>query len=55
MKAKRERGFVLDASVALAWAFEDETSAYTEAVLDALTTGQAFVPTIWPLVEKRRR
>lgn len=41
--------FVVDASVATAWAFEDETTAYTEAVLDALTESKAVVPSVWPL------
>ncbi|MBW2030661.1 MAG: type II toxin-antitoxin system VapC family toxin [Deltaproteobacteria bacterium] len=41
--------FVVDASVTLGWAFEDETSPYTEAVLEALTEGSAFAPAIWPL------
>lgn len=41
--------FVLDASVTLAWAFEDETTPYTEAVLDRLSQSRAVVPAIWPL------
>jgi len=41
--------FVVDASVTLGWAFEDETSPYTEAVLEALTEGSASAPAIWPL------
>jgi hypothetical protein len=41
--------FVVAASVAVAWAFEDETSLYTEAVLEALTEGSASAPAIWPL------
>ena len=41
--------FVLDASVALAWGLEDESSPYTDAVLDALENGEAVVPAIWPL------
>jgi len=40
---------VLDASVALAWAFEDETTPYTEAVLETLSQGKAMVPSVWPL------
>jgi len=40
---------VLDASVALAWAFEDETTRYTEAVLETLSQGKAMVPPIWPM------
>jgi predicted nucleic acid-binding protein len=41
--------FVLDASVALAWGFEDESSDYTDAVLSALESWEAIVPCIWPL------
>jgi predicted nucleic acid-binding protein len=41
--------FVLDASVTLAWFFEDEVSAYTSAVLESLRRHQAHVPGIWPL------
>jgi len=47
-KAKT-RPFVLDATVTLAWAFEDETDAYAEAVADSLTDRQAVVPALWPL------
>ncbi len=42
-------GFVLDASVALAWCFHDEASAETAAVLDQLHKNYALVPVIWPL------
>lgn len=41
--------FVLDASVALAWCFEDEQSARTDQVLQALEQGKAIVPAIWLL------
>jgi predicted nucleic acid-binding protein len=41
--------FVLDASVALAWCFETETSHFTDAVLDSLADSTALVPTVWPL------
>ena len=41
--------FVLDASVALTWHFEDETSEYAERVLDKLETDEAIVPALWPL------
>lgn len=41
---------VLDASIAIAWCFEDEKTAVTEAVLDLLVGGaEAVVPSIWPL------
>jgi len=39
--------FVLDASVAMAWCFEDETTGDTEAVLDRLTKDPAVVPSLW--------
>ncbi len=41
--------FVADNSVVLAWCFEDEANAYTESVLECLDTGEALVPSIWPL------
>lgn len=40
--------FVLDASVTLAWCFEDEKNPYAESVLDALDHSQGLVPSIWP-------
>ncbi len=40
--------FVLDASVALAWCFEDEATAYSDAVLESLVGGEALVPSLWP-------
>ncbi len=40
---------VLDASVALAWCFEDEASAYADLVQDRLTHDAALVPAIWAL------
>jgi predicted nucleic acid-binding protein len=55
--------FVADASVTLAWCFADETTPYTEAVLNRLRVGEeAVVPSHWPLevlngliLAKRRR
>jgi predicted nucleic acid-binding protein len=41
--------FVLDCSVTMAWCFEDEADSYTDAVLEALTGGEALVPCLWPL------
>ena len=41
--------FVVDASVALAWCFEDKATAYAESVLDRLQQTEAVVPAIWPL------
>jgi len=41
--------FVLDCSVTMAWFLEDEATAYTEHLQDALAEGsEAFVPSIWP-------
>jgi predicted nucleic acid-binding protein len=55
--------FVIDNSVVMAWCFEDEASAYADAVLESLEDGEAVVPAIWPLeagnvllvAERRRR
>ena len=63
MKADAIKGMVLDASVAVAWCFEDESSPFTEAVLDQLSAGtKALTPAIWPfevanalLVAERRK
>ena len=42
--------FVLDASVAVAWCFDDEATNFTEGVLDLLSDGaEVLVPDIWPL------
>ena len=50
MKAAATKRFVVDASMTLAWCFPDESSPYTEAVLDLLTRGsEAMVPSVWPL------
>jgi len=38
---------VLDASVALAWCFEDEANEYADGVLNSLV--EALVPGNWPL------
>jgi len=40
---------VLDASVTLAWAFEDEGGDYAIAVLESLREGEAVTTSIWPL------
>ena len=40
---------ILDASVALSFIFEDETSPYAEEVIEALKTRSAVVPLVWPL------
>jgi len=41
--------FVVDASVALAWCFADETSELADRVLDTLEHDDALAPAIWPL------
>lgn len=45
--------FVLDASVTLAWCFEDEAGGpdgdYAVGVLEALRSSEAVVASIWPL------
>ena len=38
---------MLDASVAVGWAFEGEGGAYADAVLEALSDGGAVVPGLW--------
>ena len=44
------RRFVVDASVSLCWYFEQQKSAYTEAVLEQLAEGdRAVAPALWPL------
>lgn len=55
--------FVVDASVTMAWCFEDEASEATESILDRLADEPALVPALWPLevanvllaAERRRR
>ena len=39
----------MDASVAMAWCFEDEVTEATDVVLDRLRDDEAAVPVIWPL------
>jgi len=41
--------FVVDASVTLAWCFEDEATPQTEALLDLLIDDTAIVPALWEL------
>ena len=41
--------FVLDCSVAAAWLFEDEATPETDALLDQLADGVAWVPLHWRL------
>lgn len=64
MKAGATKRLVLDASVTLAWCFAEESTAYTEGILDLLATGtEAATPAIWPfevanallMAERRKR
>ena len=41
--------FVLDCSMTMAWVFSDESTPRTEALLRALRTDSAIVPTLWPM------
>lgn len=41
--------FVIDASVALAWCFEDETNVVADRVLERLVDSAGLAPLIWPL------
>ena len=41
--------FVADASITLAWCFEDEATAWTDSLLDRLRNGdKILVPAHWP-------
>lgn len=40
-------GFVVDCSVSVAWFFEEQADAYTEAALDALQSAPALAPAWW--------
>ena len=42
-------GFVLDASVAVAWCFDDESTPAAWALLDRLRTTPGHVPALWEL------
>ena len=64
MPAAITKRIVLDASVAVAWCFEDENTHFTEGVLDLLSTGiEVITPAIWPfevanallMAERRKR
>lgn len=41
--------FILDASIALSWCFQDESSSETWGLLDKLEEETAVVPSLWPL------
>lgn len=63
MRAAVIRRLVVDASVAVAWCFEDESTRYTERILDLAAAGaELLTPAIWPfevanalLVAERRK
>ena len=40
---------VIDATVTIAWFFQDESSTASEAVLDRLRDNEAIVPPLWQL------
>ena len=40
---------IIDASVTMAWCFLDETTPFSESVLDDVRDNGALVPAIWPL------
>jgi len=42
-------GFVIDASAALAWCFDDESTEATRALLDRFEDERAEVPSLWHL------
>ena len=48
-KSQPHLSFVLDNSVTMGWAFEDETDPYAEAIADCLPDVRAFVPGHWRL------
>ena len=43
------QNFVIDNSVVMTWCFKDETSQYSDSILDKLEISTAIVPSIWPL------
>lgn len=42
-----EGGFVLDASIAVAWAFDDEDTPVADTAIELLLDGFALVPPLW--------
>jgi predicted nucleic acid-binding protein len=47
MPVNNPNEFILDSSVTLIWAFDDESSSYGEKLLDQMPKLQAYVPTLW--------
>jgi predicted nucleic acid-binding protein len=41
--------FLLDASFALSWFFDDEFSSYSASIAEIMSRSQALVPIVWPL------
>src|ERR1700733_12722272 len=41
--------FVLDCSITMAWCFDDESTDFTDSILESFNSKTAIVPTIWPL------
>jgi predicted nucleic acid-binding protein len=62
-RAQALTGFVLDASVAVAWCFDDESTPAAWTLLNRLRTAPGHVPALWALeignillgAERRRR
>lgn len=46
---KNPYDFVLDCSITMAWCFEDESTSFTDSILDRLANSSAIVPSIWSL------
>lgn len=46
---KDQYDFVLDCSICMAWCFDDESTEFSDKILDELKHSTAVVPTIWPL------
>ena len=42
-------GWVIDASVTMPWFFADESTPFTERLLDSLGTHELWAPTLWVL------
>ena len=45
----RDSSFIIDSSVTMTWCFHDETTEYTENILNSLETHTALVPNLWSL------
>jgi len=49
MRVDAIKHLVIDASVAVAWCFSDETTRFTEKVLDLVSkAAEVYVPPMWP-------